>query len=114
MRRGRPATDADRAIFLVMKRIQAMRLLEEHQSELKRLGVVRLYMFGSTARDEAREDSDVDLFFDHVPGEPGLYQLMDIKDLAHSVLDRATDIMTRSSLHPMLRGQIEASAVRVF
>jgi uncharacterized protein len=97
-----------------MKRIQAMRLLEQHESELKRLGVVRLYMFGSTARDEAGEDSDVDLFFDHIRGELGLYQLMDIRELAHSVLDRATDIMTRSSLHPMLRGQIEASALRVF
>ena len=51
-----------------MKRIQAMRLLQEHESDLKRLGVVRLYMFGSTVRDEAREDSDVDLFFDHVRG----------------------------------------------
>jgi len=68
MRLGRAATDADRAIFLVMKRIQAMRLLQEHESDLKRLGVVRLYMFGSTVRDEAREDSDVDLFFDHVRG----------------------------------------------
>ena len=114
MQWGRAATDADRAIFLVMKRIQAMRLLEEHETELKRLGVVRLYMFGSTARDEAREESDVDLFFDHIRGELGLYELMDIKELAHTVLDRATDIMTRSSLHPMLRGQIEASALRVF
>jgi len=114
MRWDSPTIDGDGAIFLAMNRIQAIGLLKEHEFELKRLGVVRLYMFGSTARDEAREDSDVDLFFDHTRGELGLYQLMDIKELAHRVLDRATDIMTRSSLHPMLRGQIEASAVRVF
>lgn len=97
-----------------MKRIQAIRLLEEHQSELQRLGVAHLYIFGSTARDEARGDSDVDLFFDHIRGELGLYQLMDIKELVRSVLGGPTDIMTRSSLHPLLRRQIEASALPVF
>jgi predicted nucleotidyltransferase len=37
--------------------------LQHHEADLKRLGVEHLYMFGSTARGEARDDSDVDLFF---------------------------------------------------
>ena len=41
----------------------------------KLLGVEHLYLFGSIARGEAREDSDVDLFFDHPEGSLGLYQL---------------------------------------
>jgi uncharacterized protein len=39
---------------------------------------------------------------------------MDVKAYAASILGRKTDIMTRDSLHRMLRPQIEASAVRVF
>jgi uncharacterized protein len=97
-----------------MERMLATRLLREHEAELKRLGVVHLYLFGSTAQDRAREDSDVDLFFDHVRGELGLYQLMDLKDLTRRILGRRADIMTRSSLHPLLREEIEASAIRVF
>jgi hypothetical protein len=39
---------------------------------------------------------------------------MDVKDYAASILGRTTDIMTRDSLHKMLRPAIEASALRVF
>jgi hypothetical protein len=52
------------------------------------------------ARREAREDSDIDLFFDHPEGS--------------RILGRKTDIMTRRSLHPVLRERIEASALQVF
>ena len=43
-------------------RAEAIVRLKEHEAELRRLGVERLYMFGSTARDDADEESDVDLF----------------------------------------------------
>ena len=97
-----------------MKRDDAIAILKEHESELRRLGVEHLYLFGSTARGEAREDSDVDLFFDHPEGSLGLYQLIDVKDTAARILGRKTEIMTRRSLHPVLRERIEASALQVF
>jgi uncharacterized protein len=97
-----------------MRRDDAIAILKEHESELRRLGVEHLYLFGSTARGEAGEDSDVDLFFDHPEGSLGLYQLMDVKDAAARILGCKTDIMTRRSLHPVLRERIEASALLVF
>jgi len=81
---------------------------------LKRLGIEHLYLFGWTARDEACEDADVDLFFDHPEGSLGLFALMDVKEAAARILERKTDIMTRRSLHPVLRERIEGSAVQVF
>jgi len=42
-----------------MKRSDALARLREHEAELKQLGVQRLYLFGSTARGDARDDSDV-------------------------------------------------------
>ena len=92
-----------------MERNEAVRRLKEHEAELKRLGVEHLYLFGSTARGEAREDSDVDLFFDHPEGSLGLFELMDVKEAAARILGRKTDIMTRRSFHPVLRERIEAS-----
>jgi predicted nucleotidyltransferase len=97
-----------------VKREDAIAILKENETELRQLGVEHLYLFGSTARGEAREDSDVDLFFDHPEGSLGLYQLMDVKDTAARILGRKTDIMTRRSLHPVLRERIEASALQVF
>jgi len=97
-----------------MRRDMAMARLKEHEAELKRLGVEHLYLFGSTARDEAREDSDVDLFFDYEKGTLGLFGLMDVKERASEILGRKADIMTRDSLHKVLRARIEGSALRVF
>jgi len=97
-----------------MRRNEAVSRLKQHERDLKRLGVEHLYMFGSTARDEARDESDVDLFFDHARGRLGLFELMDVKELAGAILGRPTDIMTRASLHPVLRKRIEETAVLVF
>ena len=85
-----------------------------HETELRRLGVERLFLFGSTARGEARVDSDVDLFFDYEKGKLGLFELMDVKEFAADILGVKADITTRDSLHKRLRPQIEASAMRVF
>jgi len=51
---------------------------------------------------------------DHPEGSLGLFQLIDIKEAATRFLGRKTDIMTRRSLHPLLKQRIEASARQVF
>jgi predicted nucleotidyltransferase len=97
-----------------MRRDDAIAVLRAHEAELKRLGVEHLYLFGSTARDEARDDSDVDLFFDHPEGSLGLFALMEVKQAAAGILGCRTEIMTRRSLHKVLRPAIEAAAIPVF
>ena len=97
-----------------MERSAAIAKLKEHEAELKQLGVEHLYLFGSTARGDARPDSDVHLFFDHPVGSLGLYELMDVKDAASRILGCKADIMTRRSLHRVLRERVEASALQVF
>lgn len=92
----------------------AISLLRAHEAELRRLGVQHLWLFGSTARGEARADSDVDLFFDHEWGELSLFDVMEIQDVTARILGRDTDTMTRGSLHPVLRNRIENSALQVF
>jgi predicted nucleotidyltransferase len=88
--------------------------LRGREAELRRLGVKHLYLFGSTARGEATEGSDVDLFFDYERGKLGLFGLMDVKEQTSRILGRKADIMTRDSLHKVLRPRIEASALKVF
>jgi predicted nucleotidyltransferase len=97
-----------------MGRDQAIARLKEHEAGLKRLGVESLYLFGSTARDEARPDSDIDLFFDYQEGKFGLFDLMDVREYASRILGREADVMTRDSIHKVLRPRIEATALRVF
>jgi predicted nucleotidyltransferase len=97
-----------------MERETAIATLRAHEADLKRLGVRHLYLFGSTARGEARDDSDVDLFFDYEKGKLSLFDLMEVKEQAARILGRKTDIMTRDSIHKVLRARIEASALLVF
>ena len=52
---------------LEMERSEAIAKLKQHEAELRRLGVEHLYLFGSTARGEAREDSDIDLSSSIIP-----------------------------------------------
>ena len=97
-----------------MERSAAIAKLKEHEAELRKLGVEHLFLFGSTARDEARPDSDVDLFFDYEIGKLGLFELMDVKERASGILGCAADIMTRDSLHRLIRERAEADSVQVF
>jgi predicted nucleotidyltransferase len=97
-----------------MGRDQAIATLKKHEAELKRLGVQQLYLFGSTAPDDAHEDSDVDLFLDYDEEKFGFFDLMVVQDYASRILGRAADVMTRDSIHKVLRPRIEANALRVF
>src|SRR5262249_32431266 len=97
-----------------MKGEEVIARLRQQEADLKRLGVEHLYLFGSIARGEATEDSDIDLFFDYKKGKLGFFELMDVKTFTASILGHTTDIMTRDSLHKTLRRTIEATALRVF
>jgi predicted nucleotidyltransferase len=97
-----------------MDRKTAVTRLRRHAQELRAEGVVALYLFGSTARGQAREASDVDLFFDYDNPRFSLVELIRVKDRVKAILGVDADVMTRDSLHPMLKKRIEASAIRVF
>jgi predicted nucleotidyltransferase len=97
-----------------MTRDQAIDILRRHRGELERAGVRHLYLFGSVARNEARAQSDVDLFFDYDKGQFELFALMEVKELASNIRGQRADIMTRDSVHPVFRPRIEAEAVQVF
>jgi uncharacterized protein len=98
-----------------MNRDAAIAEIAARAGVLKARGVVAAYLFGSSARDEARPDSDLDLFIDVAPGRR--FSLIDLLKMQHFLEDelgRAIDLTTRDSLHPLLRVDIERDAVRVF
>ncbi|HUB47961.1 MAG TPA: nucleotidyltransferase family protein [Acetobacteraceae bacterium] len=97
-----------------MDRDAVIAKLRAHEADLHRVGVARLYLFGSVARQEARPESDVDLFFESDDPRFSLIELVDVRDRVSEILGTETDVMTRASLHPMVRDSIEAEALRVF
>lgn len=98
-----------------MNRTVAIRYLKKHAHAVKAMGATSLYLFGSTARNEAKSSSDLDLFIDYDPAKKfSLLELVGIKQFLEEKLAVEVDVTTRNSLHPMLRQEIEQSAVQVF
>ena len=97
-----------------MERQEAITRIKAAAAAIQLLGAKAVYLFGSTCRNEARPDSDVDIFIDRDPQKPfGLTQFCRIKDTLIDALGVDVDLATRASLHPALRDEIEQSAIRV-
>ena len=103
------------SVHAVHSRDDVIRRLRAEEEAIRLLGATSLYVFGSAARNEITAESDVDLYFDYVR-EKGFdyFALCDMQRLIAAALARRVDLMTLYSLHPLLRGEIEASAVKVF
>ena len=95
-----------------MKRAEILHLLRAHRTKLEELGVKSLALFGSAARDEAREDSDIDLLVEF--SRPvGLFEFIDLKHYLESLLGCQVDLGTPASLKPRLRERVLREAVDV-
>ena len=92
-----------------MTRTDAISQLLRHADAIKAMGATSLYLFGSTARNEAAPDSDLDLFMDYDPDSDfSLIELVGIKLFLEEKLGVEADVTTRGGLHPMLKDKIEA------
>lgn len=97
-----------------MERDQVLSTLRRHAADLKKLGASRLFLFGSVAKNQARADSDVDLFFDFDDPRFSLIELVALNERVAELLHVRADVMSRGSIHPRLRASIESSALQVF
>ena len=98
-----------------MTRDEATSELALRADALRARGAEAAFLFGSTARNEARSGSDIDVFIDIAPGRKfSLIDLAGMYSFLVSELGVEVDLTTRSSLHPKLKAQIESEAVRIF
>jgi predicted nucleotidyltransferase len=98
-----------------MRRNEVVAALKQAEPALRARGVAALYLFGSHARDEARPDSDVDVFIDKDASRRfGFDESMDVYFLLQERLGQGVDYGTREGLHPVLRPKIEQEAIRLF
>jgi predicted nucleotidyltransferase len=88
--------------------------LRRRAPDIRALGATSLYLFGSAARDEATEKSDVDLFIDYDPEKFSFVELIRLREGLSAMLGHPADLTTREGLHPLLRPAIEAEAIKVF
>ena len=89
--------------------------LHAHEAELRRRGVCHAAVFGSVARGEVREDSDIDVLVDLDPLQPmGLFEYARVKLYIAELLGGSADVVNRKTLKPLLRDAILRDAVNAF
>lgn len=84
--------------------------LAANAEELHALGARSLALFGSFARDEAGEQSDVDLLVDL--DEHTFDRYMDLKLRLEDLLGRPVDLVLIDGLKPRVRDKILGEAIR--
>lgn len=101
-----------RGCYLFRMTMDLRELADHVAPTLRRYGVVRAGVFGSSARAEARPDSDLDILVEFEPGRT-LFDLVDLKDELCSMLGREADVVTYASLHPLIRERVLREEVSI-
>ncbi|HQS65888.1 MAG TPA: nucleotidyltransferase domain-containing protein [Sulfuricurvum sp.] len=94
-----------------MTQKEALEVLQSYKREhADEFGIVRIGIFGSVARNEATEDSDVDVIIE--TKRPNLFKLsrirLDLEELMHTHVDL---VSFRESMNTFLKERIQKEAV---
>jgi hypothetical protein len=98
-----------------MERNALLAAARTHEPELRRAGIIRLSVFGSAARGEASQDSDIDLLatFD----ESRQLSALDVVSLQlrlSTLLECEVDLSEETALKPRVRDKVALDAVNAF
>jgi len=96
-----------------MNRAQVLRELNRHLDRIKtEVGVKTLAVFGSVARDEMHDGSDIDVLVEFV-GAPTFDAYMDLKFFLEQLFATTVDLVTRDAIKPRMRPIIERDMINV-
>jgi len=94
-----------------MTKDQALDILAAHSSEIRRLGAESISLFGSVARGDASEDSDVDLLVEFEQ-TVGLLTFCRLRLYLEDILGCRVDLVTPDALKDQFRDRILREAIR--
>lgn len=84
-----------------------------HRSELEQMGVTSLRLFGSVARNEATEESDLD-FLVEFEKTPSLFELFEVQFFLEDLFSCQVDLGMEQSLREHLRQPVLKDAIYAF
>ena len=109
------ATDVQARDAALLERERVISAIREHESDLRALGVTRLWLFGSLARGDAQPDSDVDVLIDIASGRKfSLLDLAEVRLALCDLLGREAGVVIREDLRPRFRDTIADDLIAVF
>jgi predicted nucleotidyltransferase len=93
-----------------MNRDEILALLRKFKQDYaEQYGIIEIGVFGSTARNEIRDDSDVDICIQTRTPDP--FMLVHIKETIEELVHKQVDIVrVRENMNPFLKKRIEKEA----
>lgn len=95
-----------------MKRADILSLIQKNRPKLSKFGVKSLSLFGSVARDEAKENSDIDLLVEF-KGKATFDHFMDTKFFLEDLLGRKVDLVMPQAIRPRTKPYIMKDLIHV-
>jgi predicted nucleotidyltransferase len=88
-----------------MNKSEVQRMINEHKAFLtETYSVEKIGLFGSFARNENTEDSDIDLLVEFK--RPVGFEFVELKDYLESIFKKPVDLVTVNALKPYMRDQV--------
>jgi predicted nucleotidyltransferase len=84
---------------------EALAILGAHRDELQAMGLRRVSIFGSVARNEATDESDVDVLVE-LDRPMGLFGFVRLQHKLEVWLGRSVDLATADGLRPAVRESV--------
>ena len=98
-----------------MTRDHALQILRDHEAQFKAKGVTHLRLFGSVARDEANDESDVDVMVDFDPEmQLTLWELAGVHADLSEMLGTDVDVVRETTMREVVRTRALREAVSAF
>ena len=90
----------------MLTRETILKELAGNEMRIRDFGVRRIGLFGSFVRDEASEESDIDILVEFVEGRRSFDTYMDLKFFLEDLFRRKVDLVDRDTIKPALRPYI--------
>ncbi|MGA7827529.1 MAG: nucleotidyltransferase family protein [Geobacteraceae bacterium] len=99
---------------MVSNKNEIIMFLQAHKDEMaQRFGVVSIGLFGSYARGEAREDSDIDIAIELRPEKKSLSNFFGIRRYLEQQFGKTVDLGIESTLKPLVREIVAKEIIHV-
>ena len=96
-----------------MNRSEVLELLSKHREQVReQFGAKHLALFGSAARDELRDDSDIDVLVEF-EGPATFDGYLGLKTYLEQIFHAKVDLATDAMIKPRLRRYIDKDIIRV-
>ena len=75
----------------------------------------KAWIFGSFARGEEREDSDIDIMVTYSPGvRPGIFGILALTERLENIVGRKVDLVEQGTLFPRIEKEVNNQKIMIY